>query len=548
MVSLLTAFRSRKDEPPADNASEQLALDNDELSRIRTEVDAINADLRRVVWNGRLVAGATGGAQARLKAVLQQINEAGTRTRDRVGIAIRDLYVSSLGRTVHQAHDLARLAADIMDRNLYERANDCRWWALSPVLQASLARPADTPGGQRLNALLATINGLYTVYTRLLVFDASGAIRGVSNDDADHPLQGSALPPDLLEATLKLSDSQRYAVSPFGLTPLSGGLPTYVYLAAVRPPQGGNPVGGIAIVFNAEREFRAMLQDVLDGRHGIAAFVDAEGRVVSSTEPSHAIGEPLPFSSAAGIIELADANYAVSSAPAAGYREFKSSDGYRNGVVAVVALRLGALERRRMALFDRSLRALPSGPHPLRRELALFQVGSSRYGLPTHAVLEAKPDQGMVRVAKAGAHIVGLLEVAGAEGGCMVPVLCARRLFGIQYPARVTDGTMLVFVDPDRPGHPLFAFRVDDVLSVVDVDERHIQAAPGALRAHAPWIEAMVRLSTVGASPEEVLVQLLNPEAIASFVRPAASPASPVGAAAAPPARKGASPTGISAH
>jgi hypothetical protein len=28
----------------------------------------------------------------------------------------------------------ASLAINIMDRNLYERANDCRWWALDPVI------------------------------------------------------------------------------------------------------------------------------------------------------------------------------------------------------------------------------------------------------------------------------------------------------------------------------------------------------------------------------------------------------------------------------
>ncbi|MFY9510195.1 MAG: cache domain-containing protein [Rubrivivax sp.] len=117
MVSLTTAFRSRHDSV---DDSAHLTLDNGELAAIRAEVDAINADLRRVVWNGRLVAGLQGGAQARLKAVLQQINEAGSRTRDRVALAIQDLYRGSLGRATQQAQSLARLAADIMDRNLYE--------------------------------------------------------------------------------------------------------------------------------------------------------------------------------------------------------------------------------------------------------------------------------------------------------------------------------------------------------------------------------------------------------------------------------------------
>ena len=39
--------------------------------------------------------------------------------------------------------------SDIMDRNLYERANDCRWWALSPVLREGLAAPAGGAGDAR---------------------------------------------------------------------------------------------------------------------------------------------------------------------------------------------------------------------------------------------------------------------------------------------------------------------------------------------------------------------------------------------------------------
>jgi chemotaxis signal transduction protein len=384
-----------------------------------------------------------------------------------------------------------------------------------------LSRPSDAQGTERLNAVLETINKLYTVYTRLVVFDASGKVRGASNDELEPRLLDSQIPSELLDATLKLSDSQRYAVSAFGPTALSGQKSTYIYLAAVRPLQGGSPVGGIAIVFNAEREFRAMLEDVLDGRAGIAAFVDSAGQTLASTDSSHVHGEPLPFAIAANVIELANANFSVASVEAAGYREFKSSDGYRNGVRAVVGLRLGALERRRMALFDRTLKALPSGAKRQLRELALFQVGSARYALPVHAVLEAQPDKSIVRLAQGGAHLVGLLEVGSGDSSTMVPVICARKLFGVDYPARATDGTVLILTDPDAPRTPLYGLRVDDVISVIDVDATYIQAAPHALRAHAPWLEAMVRLATTGDSPEEVLAQLLSPQTLAGFIRPA---------------------------
>jgi chemotaxis signal transduction protein len=528
MVSLATAFRTRPDDA---GVPEGVALDNDELRRVQSEVDAINRNLRRVVWNGRLLAHAqahTSGAQLQLKAVLQQINQTGGRMRERAGAAIQDLYRSSLGRARQQAGELARLAADIMDRNLYERANDCRWWALSPVLREELGRPEPSAtGAQRMKQVLEHINSLYTVYTRLMVFDVQGRICAVSNDDPAQPLLGQTVPAAWLPATLALPDSQRYAVSAFEASSASAGLPTYVYLAAVRGPAGGPPVGGIAIVFNAEREFRAMLDDVLDGRPGVAAFVDASGRVVACSDPAMAQGEPLPFAIDGGIVTHHGAHHAVAVVQAAGYREFKRQDGYDNGIRAAVALRLGALERRKRALYDTELRqpAARSGTGPVglgtltltqrpQRELALFQVGAGRYAVPVDAVMEALPDTGLVRLVQSTGPVVGLLDVGPANGGRVLPVLCARRLFGVPYVERETDGVVMVLSDPDQPGRAVCGFRVDDLNSVLDVDVAHIQPAPAGLRARCDWLDAVVRLQSVGARAEDVVIQLISPAAL----------------------------------
>jgi hypothetical protein len=73
----------------------------------------------------------------------------------------------------------AGLAIDIMDRNLYERANDCRWWALSTAVRNALASTLPlADAAARLTPILRTINGLYTVYSNLILFDADGARAG----------------------------------------------------------------------------------------------------------------------------------------------------------------------------------------------------------------------------------------------------------------------------------------------------------------------------------------------------------------------------------
>lgn len=520
MVSLLTAFRRTDAVAEAGDESTRVSLDNEALRGIQGEVDTINRNLRRVVWNGHVMAGAREGDPARLKAVLEQVNGAGSRTRDRVAVAIGDLYATSLGRARHQSRELARLAADIMDRNLYERANDCRWWALSPVLQRSLAQPPGAASAAEINRLLNHVNGLYSVYLRLVAFDAQGIVRGLSNEIDDAPLLGSRVDDALLAATQSLADSQRYAVSPFAACALSGGVPTYVYSAAVRA--GSRVVGGIAIVFDAAREFRAILDDVLGERAGLAAFVGADGRVIACSGGALDVGATMPIDGQRAIAEHDGAHHAVAAIEAGGYREFKCEDGYRNHVRALVALRLGGVERRRYALHERALKPLGAPARQARTQYALFQTGAGRYALPASAVLEARPLDGLVRTPGAVPHAAGLLEVPAADGGsAVVPVFCARSLFGVTHPARAGDGVVIVLKSPLDARRPLLGLRVDDVLSVADVGAEHLQPPPQGLRLHAPTLAGLLRMGLQdgrgAGSGSEALVQLVDAQALAAL-------------------------------
>lgn len=518
MVSLLTAFRGRQDEG-AD--TDDVPLDQAELLAIHRDADAINRDLRRVVWNGRLMTDTRASERRRVQAVLTQVNRAGARTRARVEDAIRDLYRTSLSRARNQAQELASLAADIMDRNLYERANDCRWWALSPAIQRALEQP-QSAAAPRLNAVLDHINGLYTVYSRIVVFDAEGRIRGASHAGEAAGLIGSAIDPEYLRIVATLGDSQRYAVSPYADTPLHAHGETYVYLAAIRSPADARRLlGGIAIVFHAAREFSAMLQDLLGERVGFAGFVEAEGRVLAATDAALTAGacRLVPGTAAGGasgtpgalgsIVEIDGVHYACVRTRAQGYREFKTSDGYDNHVEAVVGLRLGAANRRRQSLGDVGLEPQQDSRAARSQELAVFQVGAMRYALPAEAVLEAVSTQGLVRTPGAAGRTLGLLEVEHAGRSRLVPVVCARRQFDVRHPARASDGIVIVLRSPQCPELPAMGLRVDDVITVLDAPEPRLHPVPEGFPRHSPWVERLFDAQTQGGAGRSVLVQVL---------------------------------------
>ena len=300
---------------------------------------AIDTDLHLIGLNGKIAADRENNRV--LPAVLASIREVGESIRNAVYNVVGDLYRQSQHHLRQKVSQMAMLGINIMDRNLYERANDCRWWALTPLFRQSLAAchgDASRMSSEERAAIartLAYINGLYTVYSNLLVFDRQGRVIAESHpsDATGQHLTGSHI-----AATLHNLDPQSYAVSPFEPTPLYGGRPTYVYCGTILAPDGTSVVGGIAIVFDSEPQFRQMLLDVMplreDGSHyanSVAAFVNSAGICISSTDARHQPGvvitsEQLPIQAIRH------------DAPTQGYREFKRSDGYRDDVRCVIAV------------------------------------------------------------------------------------------------------------------------------------------------------------------------------------------------------------------
>lgn len=513
MVSLLTAFAGGE----ADDADE-VPLDDGGLKALQADADAINRELRRVVWNGQLMARRHQGDSVRLKAVLTEVNRAGQSTRERVSTAVRDLYRSSLQRARTHAAQLSSLAADILDRNLYERANDCRWWALSPALKSLLAAPADGENAAAIGAVLDHVNALYTVYSRLVVFDAAGLVRGLSRAGGTAVTPGTAVDPGWVEAVQRLNGPQQFAVTPFEDTPLHDAGPTLTYLAAITDGDGGPRLGGIAIVFNARDELAAMLRDVVGERAGFAAFVGADGQLLATTDasvPAVALKRAGPGGS---LLTHGDACYACTRRAGTGYREYRSP-----GIEVVVGLRLGPQERRRSALVDRALLAQSVARREERLELAVFQVGAGRYALPAAWVHEAQPREGIVRTPGGHGAGLGLLEARADGQPALVRVLCARDLFGLAYPPRTSDGVVLVLTSREPPHRPVLGLRVDEVLGITEVPRSSWQASPLRVcdTGHARVLGIVDCLvSSPDRRPEKVLVQVLDPLALVRALLP----------------------------
>lgn len=326
-----------------------------ELGEIRKASLDINADLGLLVLNGQIASARKNAAE--FMPVLEAIKQVGTDIAHIFTSSVNSLQeVTVLSSHLNNAGFLASLAVDIMDRNLYERANDCRWWALTSAFRRNLAKTDITELNKRqLSAILTYINNLYTVYTNLYLYDVHGEIIAVSNPQETHIVGRKLDDSTGFRDALREANSQSYSVSNFLSTALYDDRPTYIYNSAITDLTETNKViGGIGIVFDSEPQFSAMLTEILpknaDGspiKNSFAAFTDRKGIILSTVNnATHAVSEKLPIDEAylklsngqtsSTLIKYSGRNYVLGVAVSKGYREYKTQDNYKNDVMAFV--------------------------------------------------------------------------------------------------------------------------------------------------------------------------------------------------------------------
>lgn len=419
-----------------------------ELQDIPQEARRIQRNLSRTLWNGKLRShggrgtGAGTGSGGFATTLLNEVQRTGGQLRQVFEQAIAKLQHSALNAVFDGALFHARLAIDIMDRNLYERANDCRWWALDARLQRALAAQGTAQAASataEAERVLQHINGLYTVYSLLLVFDLQGRVVAVS-DPAQAGHVGQRLDAPWVGAALGLRDAERYVVSRHESSPLyeagRAERPTYVYATSLQ--HAGQVVGGLAIVFDGAPQFEAMLGDALpEGHHEDPAmapaglFVTRDGRVVASTDPRWPAGSaaPLPPDTVARLaagetlrteIDIGGMVCAAGIAMSQGYREYRRGQPASGEDVAAVLLQpLGPRVPMRAEGSDNGFAPPPTRAAAEMLDIAAFSVAGEWLGLPAGLIVEALEQPRLTALPNAPRALTGMLH----HEGRMLPVL-----------------------------------------------------------------------------------------------------------------------------
>ena len=504
------------------NVLETATLFGPELRDIPLKAATIQQELNRAVWNGNIWLARDDAAHNAdfAKVLLREIGSTGIRTRNVFSESTTNLYKTVVSSVLFDCGTQAALAIDIMDRNLYERANDCRWWALTRLFRDQLGslKAGDKEQRQRLTEVLRSINSLYTVYANLILFDHTGSVVAVSNP-AYNDWVGRVLTDNWLRPTLGLKDTQSYSVSGFVPSALYADQPTYVFSAAIREPAGQEPVGGIAIVFDATPQFQAMLHDALprqaDGTvvpGAFAVFADRDGRVIASTHPELASGDRMMIGyeffnlqrgeSCNNVIIYDACYYAVGSCMSAGYREYRATGDNRQG--DVVALVFSPLSDRLINPDSRhSLREMAVDSYVPRRskgvesvDVASFYIGQNWYGIRSGHVVEAIDVDRLTPMPGVSELVKGCLMYDDQALTVFdLSTLVAPRKPAVERRQRgpVSSAGRQIVILHSAKEQVRFGILVDSLGDITDISADRIESVPGMMADGHSLIESLVK-------------------------------------------------------
>lgn len=197
--------------------------------------------------------------------------------------------------------DLALNMIDIIDRNLYERSCDVRWWATDSAVVAALEQPGHASAAHA-SRRLGVILDSYTVYLDLWVVDAEGRVLANGRPDRyPRALGAQVRGQPWFERAMATRSGQDFASTDIERAPLLGDSLVATYSTAIRAggQANGAPLGVLAIFFDWQAQSRAVVEGVkfTDEERGRARalLLDSQLRVIAASDGEGVLEETMAF-------------------------------------------------------------------------------------------------------------------------------------------------------------------------------------------------------------------------------------------------------------
>lgn len=319
-----------------------------------SDINDINRETTYLALNALIEAARAGDAGKGFAVVANQVKHVSARISDITqGLnkelagslsKLTDLADSMIARLrSHEGQrctDLALNMIDIIDRNLYERSCDVRWWATDSAVVDCLSHRSEQAheyASDRLSVILDS----YTVYLDLWIVDAAGTVVANGRPNA-YPVSGrNVVDAKWFQDAMRTPSGSDFVAGDIEALALLKGAPVAIYATAIRE-QGavdGRQLGALVIFFDWASQASAVVNGVRltddEWKRTRSMIVDSTFRVIASSESTGVLNEQFKLQTGgkdSGFYQLSDGS-TVSFAATPGYESYRGLGWY--GVVVL---------------------------------------------------------------------------------------------------------------------------------------------------------------------------------------------------------------------
>lgn len=314
-----------------------------------SDINDINRETTFLALNALIEAARAGNAGRGFAVVANQVKQVSARIGDITTVLNRELAgslnkLTDLGDSMmerlrsHEGQrcaDLALNMIDVIDRNLYERSCDVRWWATDSAVVDCLAAANDATAAHASRRLSVILDS-YTVYRDLWIVDAAGNV--VANG---RPEQYAVKDRNVADASwfrdaMKTASGADFIAADIEALPLLKHAHVATYATAIREngAADGKPLGALVVFFDWAPQASAVVKGVRltdeEWSRTRCMIVSAAHRVIASSDDKGVLEEQFrlnPGGKPAGFYQLSDGR-TVSFALTPGYESYRGLGWY----------------------------------------------------------------------------------------------------------------------------------------------------------------------------------------------------------------------------